>query len=213
MFSHNEGCQPIAALPSKTSMRFMPKYTPPKRYGKAMGEIFGILSQRLLCQKGLDSFHCKGGIVTCSGASWRQTGAQQLSNSTCTSSTASWLPFMIRCHSHTTTHPLQPFGCTSVSFAGLSLSLVFGNTPFKPRVSFTQSRVSPGVSTRVSRLASCRTQVGDTHPCVSLHWHFISPMLVQCRCIDCNPWMPLHRLPLSAFNLRDHDVSLAEVAC
>ena len=86
----------------------VPKYTPPKCYGKARGGIFRIMSQRLLCQKGLDSQSLKGRTLPCLSRVLAHAGARHAPNPTWIPSTASWLPFMIRCQSHTATHPPQP---------------------------------------------------------------------------------------------------------
>ena len=158
----------------------------------------GLMRQSLLCKKGLDSQSPKGRTLPCLSRVLAHAGARHALNPTWIPNTASWLPFMIRCQSHTTTHPLQPFGCTSVSFAGLSLSLVFGNTPLKPRVSPTYLHWCVLLSRACGVLCRCdmpdvgHRWVQPILPYLGISISQIVSPIVHCHCNDSGALMLLH---------------------
>ena len=182
---------------------------PPKTLWESYGGNIWDIESEAFMPKGAGLFSLKG--TSCHAlwrklaADWRATIVQFYLHV----QYGFMVAFMIRCHSHTTTHPLQPFGCTSVSFAGSLFSLVFGNTTLKPRVPLTQLHWRVLFSLACCCCCSCRwvacvamTQVGATHPPVSWDFHFPDRVTIdslplqRLRCIDAVASLVVELCPL-----------------
>ena len=139
----------------------VPKYTPPKCYGKARGGIFRIMSQRLLCQKGLDSQSLKGRTLPCLSRVLAHAGARHAPLYL-----DSQYGFIVALHDPLPVPHCHPssatIGCTRV-VAGAGFSPVQNITDYKPSTPFTQLRHVAGSFT-AHRLV-CRVFCAFAHGC------------------------------------------------
>ena len=176
----------------------VPKYTPPKCYGKARGGIFRIMSQRLLWQKGLDSPSPKGEdspvSLPCLGARWRTTRSKSYLDSQYGFMVALHDPLPVpHCHPSSAT-----IGCTC-AVAGVGFSPVQNIMDYKPSTLFTQLRHVAGSFT-AHRLV-CRVFCACAHGCTwvppiltylgKLIFQIPSPS-VHCHCNNYGALMLLH---------------------